>query len=63
MKTILFFFFIGLISSQFPGSGVVHSDGSALSILLFRPLGHRMVHGHICYVSPMATDNPKKSKW
>ncbi|GAB5568542.1 N-acetylneuraminate 9-O-acetyltransferase isoform X1 [Prionailurus iriomotensis] len=52
----------GLISSQFPGSGVMYSNGSALSILLLCPLGHCMVHGHICYFSTMATNNPKKSK-
>lgn len=52
----------GLISSQFPGSGVMHSNGSALSILLLCPLGHCMVHGHICYFSAVATNNPKKSK-
>ena len=62
VKTIFFSFLIGLISSQFPGSGVMPSNGSALSILLLCPLGHCMVHGHICYFSTMATNNPKKSK-
>lgn len=63
MNTIFFSIFIGLISSQFPGCGVMYRNGSTLSILLLCPPGHGVVHGHICHVSTVATNNPKKGKW